>query len=527
MNQRLVSVVIVTKDRKKDLEECVKSYLNSSYKNVEIIIIDNASNPAVFTWFPKNPKVRVITSEFNLGAAGGRNNGFKASKGDYIIFTDDDASAEKDMIKYLVSVFQLQPLAGLVQPLVYDKEKKSLLQSAGHDINLTTGQLRPMGVRELDHGQYDGLREVPMCGCVWMVKREVFEKIGNYDEDYFIPYEDSDFSVRAGKAGFKVYCYSKAKSWHRGIKKTFINPQLEWLGVTTKERAFRLMRNKMIFMAKNSLFPNNLFFFFVLLPFYSIAHSIIIILSFKFDMLGQYWTGVFSGLKYCLFRKDRNIIPQDINTIDKSPGFNRGGGHPLIYHPFIIKMIPEDLSGKIILDLGCGKGIYGYLIRATKNCEESTLIGVEGNSTLVNFLHKFNIYDRVLKSILPEIRYKGKADYILCSEVIEHLPKNDGVELLNKIDKICRKMVIITTPNVMFQPAGIDRLDKHLTLWSKEEFQSRGYKVYGIGIKLPPPGAETNVIWGSIFYGLEYLFTPISWIFPRIGGNLIAVKYFN
>lgn len=300
-DQKLVSVVIVSKDRKKDLVECIDSYLKSSYKSLEIIVVDNASVPSLDSWLPKKyPTVKLITSKTNLGAAEGRNRGLEASLGSYIVFTDDDAYADKDMVRYLVEAFKMKKEAGIIQPLVYDKQKPTMLQGAGHDIDLTTGRINASGVKEEDVGQYEGLREVPMCGCVWMVKREVFNNIGNYDKAYFIPYEDSDFSIRAKKVGYKLYCYSKAKTWHQGPKKTFIHPLIEWLGITSQERAYRIARNKMIFMRKHSPFPNNLIFFFILLPIYLLSHTVIIIIAGRLDILAKYWKGVLTGILYSL-----------------------------------------------------------------------------------------------------------------------------------------------------------------------------------------------------------------------------------
>lgn len=300
-DQKLVSIVIVTKDRKKDLVECINSYLNSSYKTIEIVVVDNASLPSLSTWVPeKYPKIKLISSDKNLGAAAGRNLGLANTLGKYIIFTDDDAYADKDMVKFLVSAFEKKPKVGIIQPLVYDKNDKNMLQGAGHDINLITSRISASGVKERDIGQYEGIREVAMCGCVWMVKREVFDRIGNYDEDYFIPYEDSDFSIRCSKANYKLYCYSAAKTWHQGAKITYVNPRIEWLGITSAERAYRVVRNKMIFMRKHSPFPKSLIFFFILLPIYIIIHSLIIASCGKWSILARYWRGFFSGLGYCL-----------------------------------------------------------------------------------------------------------------------------------------------------------------------------------------------------------------------------------
>ena len=113
MNSKLVSVVIVSKDRKKDLIDCIDSYLKSSYKQLEIIVLDNGSRPPLFSWFTKKyPGVKLITSEFNIGAAAGRNLGLKEAKGEYILFTDDDAYADKNMVENLVAVFENRPDLG-------------------------------------------------------------------------------------------------------------------------------------------------------------------------------------------------------------------------------------------------------------------------------------------------------------------------------------------------------------------------------------------------------------------------------
>ncbi len=95
-DQPLVSVVIVSKDRKKDLVECIESYISSSYKNIEIVVIDNDSVMPLSSWVPrKYPKVKLISSDKNLGAAAGRNLGLANAAGKYILFTDDDAYADK------------------------------------------------------------------------------------------------------------------------------------------------------------------------------------------------------------------------------------------------------------------------------------------------------------------------------------------------------------------------------------------------------------------------------------------------
>lgn len=296
---KLVSIVIVTKDRKKELIECLDSYKRSTYEPIEIIIVDNASlEPVKKRLLKQYPVSIIITNAQNTGAAEGRNQGLRVAKGEYILFSDDDAVADRDMIKQLVTVFEKNKKAGIVQPLIYDKQNPQLLQGAGHDINITNGRIRAWGAGEIDTGQYEGLRQIPMCGCIWMVKKEVFKKIGEYDKEYFIPYEDSDFSLRAAKAGYTLYCFSKAKAWHEAKKSTYVHPWIDIIGITSPERAFRISRNKIIFMKKHAKPLNLMFFLYFFLPAYVFTHSSLIIGARRIDIFFGYWKGVISGLRY-------------------------------------------------------------------------------------------------------------------------------------------------------------------------------------------------------------------------------------
>src|SRR4051794_6479207 len=99
MKNELVTVVIVTRNRTTELADCVASCLRSSYKPLEIIVVDNGSEKPVKSWLPKKfPAVQIITKASNLGAAEGRNVGLRVARGSYLLFCDDDATVEKDMI---------------------------------------------------------------------------------------------------------------------------------------------------------------------------------------------------------------------------------------------------------------------------------------------------------------------------------------------------------------------------------------------------------------------------------------------
>lgn len=209
----------------------------------------------------------------------------------------------------------------------------------------------------------------------------------------------------------------------------------------------------------------------------------------------------------------------------KTEKFGWGGLHPLFHNPFISYFTPLDLRKKIILDCGCGKGINAYLIRVTKDLSGSKLIGLDMNEEYLRFVKKHKVYDKTIKHKLPEIPLKDKSvDFVLCNEVIEHLPKSQGKKLLSEIDRVCKERAIVTTPNIFFLNEKDKYIDEHHSKWSAADFKSMGYKTYGVGIKIP---IHYSSRFMKIKHILNYVLTPISFVLPDISEYLICTKDFN
>src|SRR3990167_7080576 len=163
-----------------------------------------------------------------------------------------------------------------------------------------------------------------------------------------------------------------------------------------------------------------------------------------------------------------------------------GGTHPFFLHSFVSNFTPPNLENKVILDVGCGKGINAYLIRVTRDLSGSTLVGLDINKDYLDFCKKFNIYDNLVKQNLPKLPFKDKSiDFLLCTEVIEHLKKKDGLTLLKEIDRVCRGRAIVSTPNLFFDTLEANKEDEHKSIWSAKDFRKYGYKAYGLGLRTP------------------------------------------
>jgi GT2 family glycosyltransferase len=139
--ESLVSVIIPTFNRKDDLLSCLNSLKNSTYPNLETIVVDNASTDGTYDAVKQIfPNVKMVRSEKNLGVTGGRNRGAIESRGDYLLFLDHDMIVDRRMIEELLKTLKTDPKIGVAGPVVYYYDEPSKVWAAGTSINMLTGK---------------------------------------------------------------------------------------------------------------------------------------------------------------------------------------------------------------------------------------------------------------------------------------------------------------------------------------------------------------------------------------------------
>lgn len=199
---------------------------------LEVIIVDNGSKTIYeLPNLHKNITVALIRLEENTGFSGGYNRGIQEAlknDADYVLIINNDTLLDPSLIKNLVEVLESKPEIGVTTPKIYfakghefhkDRYTKNELgkvfwYAGGHiDWNHVSGVHR--GVDEVDHGQYDTVEPIEFAsGCCMLFKREVFEKVGLFDERYFLYYEDGDINERIKRAGYKIYYVPSAILMH-------------------------------------------------------------------------------------------------------------------------------------------------------------------------------------------------------------------------------------------------------------------------------------------------------------------------
>jgi GT2 family glycosyltransferase len=291
----LVSIVISTKNRIDDLKNCLKSVYELSYDNFEVIVNDNASEDNTLSFIKKHyPKVILISSKVDMGAAEGKNIGIRQAKGEFILFVDSDNILDKNIISSLMTTLVVDNNA-VAGSKIYYSDDSSRMWSLGADINMYTSQCFHIG-GDIDSGQYDNVTERGHFPCVYMIKKRVLDEVGIFDSEYFIMYEESDLQERIRKAGHKIVLSISAIAWHHIITIQDDSDPLRKIGLFNKVRSYYSARNRIIFMRKNGNLLNKAVFFPFFLPLFVIYYAFQIIKINRVDILKAYMKGIYDGL---------------------------------------------------------------------------------------------------------------------------------------------------------------------------------------------------------------------------------------
>lgn len=238
-----VAVVILNYKLKDQTLKCIESVNKSSYENIQIIVVDNASKDGLGEDVKDFPDVEFIASSINTGYTGGNNLGVNkalSDGADYIFILNPDTEVEKDTISKLVKGLEKYS-CGIAGPKIYFAQSKKIWYAGGvFDKANVIGLHR--GVDEEDSGQYDHPMETDfVSGAAILIKKEVFKKIGLFDERYFLYYEDSDFCFRAKDKSFKIMYIPDAVVSHANAQTTGLGSPLQ---------DYYIIRNRMLFAAK-------------------------------------------------------------------------------------------------------------------------------------------------------------------------------------------------------------------------------------------------------------------------------------
>lgn len=252
-----IAVVILSYNGLENTLQCLESIrrCDTGRHKIEIIVVDNNSQDGSQEALAKLKDIYLLQNTENLGYSGGNNIGIKKAlerKADVILILNNDTIAEKGLVVNLAGALKSADIASpkiyFAKGFEFHKERYKK-QDLGRVIWYAGGRIDwdniigiHIGVDEVDTGQFEKSTEIDYStGAALMAKSAVFEKIGTFDEKYFLYLEDMDFCVRARRAGFKITYAPKAVLWHKNAGAS---------GSGSPLQDYYITRNRLLFAAK-------------------------------------------------------------------------------------------------------------------------------------------------------------------------------------------------------------------------------------------------------------------------------------
>lgn len=188
MNDR-VSIVIVNWNGKKWLARCLDSLLAQTYKQLEIVFVDNASTDGSATWVKETyPTITIVQNEHNVGFAGGNNSGIKQSNGDYIVLLNTDAWVEPTFIEKIMNRYH-ELGVDVLAPQQTGYDEKSVDSAELYSID-------PLGYGLALDPEKDRAHFFFGTGACLLFSKKVYEETGGLDNDFFMYHEEIDWFWR-------------------------------------------------------------------------------------------------------------------------------------------------------------------------------------------------------------------------------------------------------------------------------------------------------------------------------------------
>lgn len=240
-----VSVVTVNYNGLALTEALIRSLRTQVTAPLEIVVVDNGSERDEAALLRAHyPDIKALRSERNLGFAGGNNLGMAAATGEYLLLLNNDTEVEGDTLHRLCETLDADPSIGVVCPKIRFFDPPRTIQFAGYTpLSPVTLRNALVGFGQADDGSYDTPHETPYAhGAAMLVRRSALEKSGPMPEEYFLYYEELDWSVRIRGAGLRIVYDPRCTVFHKESATT---------GQQSPLRTYYLTRNRLLFARRN------------------------------------------------------------------------------------------------------------------------------------------------------------------------------------------------------------------------------------------------------------------------------------
>lgn len=240
-----ISIILVTYNYGRQIQECLDSILEQDFKDYEIIIVDNASDDDTRKiLIDKYVNIRLIENPKNYGYSMALNQGIVKANGKFILCLNHDIRLKSNFLKSVYEAIKNKDKVGAVQPRILKQDQK-IIDTSGIFLSFCR-RFYDIGSEEMDGEEFARQRYIfGACAAVALYRKEALETIKQgeeyFDEDFFCIAEDVDISWRMQKKGWKILYCPEAVCVHAG-------------GISRKKdnlNQFFSMRNRYLLILKN------------------------------------------------------------------------------------------------------------------------------------------------------------------------------------------------------------------------------------------------------------------------------------
>ncbi|MFA6185734.1 MAG: glycosyltransferase family 2 protein [Phycisphaerae bacterium] len=215
INNGHLAVIIPNYRGEPFLHKLLTSLANQTYKDIEIVVVDNDSKDGSEDIVRNFPNVRWIPMGNNKGFAAAVNRGIAEAEGaEFFALLNNDTEVDREWAEFQVKTLLSNPNIGVVGARIYQKGFERLINIHAHIIGSDI-RCYNLGAGQQDKGQFDEFVPVlGVSGCSMMIRAKAFYEVGGFDESFFLCYEDIDFSMRMFWLGWDCYVVPKAICYH-------------------------------------------------------------------------------------------------------------------------------------------------------------------------------------------------------------------------------------------------------------------------------------------------------------------------
>lgn len=238
----LVSVIILHFGHPEVTEECLAAVLAQSHTELEIFLINNGSNQMLEEVTSiSDERVTLLVGEINKGYAAGNNDGIRLSQGEYVVVINNDVILPDLWIEKMLQTWPSEDW-GLISSCIVKYGTDGELQYSGFtEVTKLTGRNRVLGAGEEWIPEEKVAETAYAHGSAMMASRAAIDLVGMIPEQYFLHYEELDWSEKMKRAGFKVGVYFGVEAPHYGSLT---------LGKNSPNRWYYYHRGRLIFQRR-------------------------------------------------------------------------------------------------------------------------------------------------------------------------------------------------------------------------------------------------------------------------------------